>query len=345
MKGRAQKLHRRIRAAAGLMTALVLAALCALPALAGTRVTVPVKVSFSGESLPAETFTVSMKEVNGSREATASADLSAGERSAEVLLDLGELEEDTYIFELTQLAGSNPDITYSADRYTYYVKVNGDGSVEQRAVNTQDEQDKPQQVEFVNNYRKTSADEVIGDPPVRIRKEVSGRKPPNVDRFVFVMLPEKPEYPLPDVVSQGSGAIVNGVAEVYLDGEGEVEIGNITFTEEGVYRYFVREKDTAIDGYDYDDARFTVVYNVSRDQDGELVCERTITKPGENLLSECVFDNIYDPNPVTRQLLRAVKTGDPTVMWPFTILLVAGLFFIAFLISKRDRRREQREKE
>ena len=325
-----------------LVAALFLVMLWINPVYADAEVNVPIRVSMTGNSLPTELFTVQLRENDTGATKNGEVELSAEKKSEEVIINLGNLAEGVYSYEIKLIAGSNPDITYSDKVYRYYVIVKSDGSVEQKAVNKADENDKPERIEFINNYRKSSSDEVIGDPPVRIKKDISGKKPPAADKFIFVMVPEDPNYPLPDVATQGSGVARDGYVEVYLNGIGEVEIGNITFREEGVYRYFVHEKDTAIDGYNYDDARFTVVYNVSRDQDGALSCARTILRDEKEVVTDCNFDNIYDPNPVTRTIRRGVKTGDPAIMWPLTALCVACMVIIALILDRRNREEAER---
>lgn len=330
------------------MTVLIMALCLVLPssekAFADTKVTIPVRVSFQGNGLPSENFTVMINRQGhpDSEAITGSLTLSAGMKTGEIRLDLGQLEEGIYIYELREMKGTNPGITYSDIVYDYYVTVAPDGTVDQKAVNRDDPLDKPDQVEFTNSYRQEGPDEVVGDPPVRVKKDISLAKPPKSERFVFIMRPEYPGYPLPDVTSAGSGEIKNGFAEVYLDGEGEIEIGNITFTEVGTYRYFVSEKDTAIEGYNYDGARFTVTYEVSRDQYGRLTCNRTITRNGKEAVDECAFDNIYHPNPVIRKLDRAVKTGDPSVMWPLTALCISLIGITAVVIDRRNRLRSRK---
>lgn len=335
-----------------MIAALILALVFVMPnteiTYASAHVTVPVKVSFSGEGMPEETFTVQMQNEEDGEIVTSEVTLSAGKKDDSITMDLGDLSAGLHRYELREVKGNNPDITYSNRVYTYYVYVHDDGTVDQRAVNKEDETDKPDMAWFANSYRGSGPDgpdmpeTVIGDPPVRIKKAISLKKPEKPDRFVFVMKPEKPEYPLPDVKAAKSGVIKDGVAEVYLNGEGEIEIGNITFTAEGTYRYFVSEKDLAIEGYDYDDARFTVTYVVARDQDGKLTCERTITKKGSGVVHECDFDNIYHPNPMVRKLSRAVKTGDPFVMWPVTGMCVSVIAIIAVAIDRRNRREARR---
>ena len=331
-------------ATAALLTALMRVVLCAVPSWADSHVTVPVKVSFDGINLPEETFTVQMIDETSGRKTTGDVTLSAGKKSGVIELDLGELA-GTRVFELKQLAGSRADVVYDDTVYRYYVEVGEDGSVRCTAVNKADPSDKPAQVAFNNSYRHGAGnDEVTGDPPVRVRKNVSGREPPKAERFVFIMRPDDPSYPLPDVASAGSGVIKDGVAEVYLDGEGEIEIGNITFRAEGIYRYTVSEKDTAVEGYAYDDARFTVVYEVTRNQDGKLACTRTITKANEGVVTACEFDNTYDPNPIRRTIRRGIKTGDPVVMWPITALCAAAMVIAACISDKRNRRKAGRER-
>ena len=303
----------------------------------GSQVTISCKVSFEGNDLPEETFTVEMTDEDTGAVYSSRTRLSSGKKTDIIELKPGELSAGEHFYQIKLARGDNSDITYSDKVYRCFVVVDAYGNFATKVVNRDDPEDKPEHIEFVSSYLK-SDEEVIGDPPVRIRKDVSGKKPDKVERFVFIMRPEDPSYPLPDVKAQGSGVIKDGVAEVYLDGEGEVEIGNITFNKEGVYRYFVSEKDTAVEGYDYDDARFTVTYVVSRGGDGKLTCERTITKKGSGVVTDVDFDNIHHPSKTVRKVIRAVKTGDPGIMWPLTMLIAASMILAALLIDRRMRR-------
>ncbi|GEM_PF-6538658 len=304
---------------------------------AASPVKIPAKVSFGGNSLPTETFTVELSEGSLQAAETKSVTLSNGTKSGTVEFSLSGLDIGIYEYTLKQRTGSTPDVEYDQKEYTYYVMVNKDGTVEQRAINKADTSDKPSSVEFVNKYNASSEDEATGDPPVKIRKSISGDKPPKKDEFTFVMTPNGntaglDENPLP--AGYGSGPV-----EVVVRGEGEVEIGNITFKKEGVYKYKVTEKDEKVEGYYYDDAVFDVTYTVTRNAaTGKLECDREIIKNNSEAVSgSCVFNNIHESDGISTitKITQAVKTGDPGVMIPLTAFCLAIIALVTLIAVRR----------
>ena len=131
----------------------------------------------------------------------------------------------------------------------------------------------------------------------------------------------------------------DGPVEVTVRGDGEVEIGYITFTAEGEYSYKITEKDTKIEGYLYDDAVYDVRYTVTRNfTTGKLECEREVFKNHtEPVTSDsCEFDNLYKGSPADR-IKRGVKTGDPAVMLPLTMLVIACILALTIIVDRRRR--------
>ena len=321
-----------------LITVLGLVVPAGLRVNAETDITIPVKVSFSGSNLPSETFTLELSGDSLELPLEESIDLSNGRKTGNIVFNLGKLPVGIYEYTLKEIKGGHADITYDQTEYSYYVMVNADGSVEQRAVNKADESDKPNPVEFKNSYRSSGKDKVIGDPPVKIRKVITGKTSEEASEFLFIMedagnTAGLESNPLPDGCD-------DGIAEVSITGEGEVEIGDIAFTKEGMYRYEVSEKNTKIKGYNYDDAVFDVTYTVTQDQSGKLVCEREILKNKKQRVKICEFENYYGG--ISSVIRRAVETGDPAFMVPLTALCTFVVALIAFLMTAGKRRRDRR---
>lgn len=208
-----------------------------------------------------------------------------------------------YRYTLTQnTTDGHPNIDYDETVYDITVKVSGRGDMMKvEAVWAQrDTGDKPESIAFTNTIRTSS---VIGDPPVRVVKRIEGDKPTKKDRFVFVMAPERNDFPLP------YGA--QGKYEVEMYGEGQIEIGNIAFDSPGTYSYTVYEKANLVSDYTYDKTVFRVIYRVNMEDDGTLSCVRQIIND-EEYTQECQFTNIYNAPKVTpRGEIRKKKT--PTV--------------------------------
>lgn len=332
--------HSKKTGITGIIAAMILmlgfAVYSADAAYAAGPVSVPVKVSYEGQSLPTETFTVEISGDSLDTPIKKSVDLSQQKKSEQINFDLGDLSLGIYEYRIRQIKGNIAGITYDTREYDYYVMVNNDGSIEQRAVNRDDPSDKPDMISFVNSYN-SSKDKVLGDPPVKIKKLITGKKPKEVSDFIFVLKAEGntaglDKNPMPE----GYG---DGPVEVTVTGDGEVEIGYMTFHKEGEYRYRVTEKDTRIEGYDYDDAVFDVTYTVTRNHSsGKLECERQVVKNRTEIVTGeyCEFDNMYEGNPA-QKFKRAVKTGDPFVMFPLTLSMVACIVVVALLMSRRKK--------
>ncbi len=299
-------------------------------------VEIPVQVEYTGNGQPEETFTIELSGGGLHVPIREQVTLSAGKKSDGISIRMQGLSAGVHTYRFKQLPGSNPDIVYDDSEYDYYVNVNDDGTVEQQALSSRDNTEKPDKVTFSNSYR-SSGQSVIGDPPIRMRKQISGTKPPKVDSFVFVMEPEEAHYPLPE----GYGDRV----EVTVRGEEEVEIGNILFNETGVYRYKIHEKDERVPGYNCDDSVYEVVYTVTKDQNGRLLCEREIIKNSREAVTDCVFENVYGKGPKKSYhiIKRGVKTGDPTVMIPITAAFLVSLSILVFMLTRRKKDSGDRE--
>ena len=334
--------HRsRHKRTTGLLAALALALCFAIsgvsPAFAADQapasVAVAVKVCFEGLGMPIETFTVEMSGDGLDQPLKEEVTLSVQKKTGETSFDLGDMTVGIYEYTIRQIPGKTRDVTYDTREYTCYVMVNADGSVEQKVINKEDPSDKPDPLAFVNSYKDTYG--VKGDPPVKIKKVITGKEPETDEDFVFIMEPISNTAGLENnPMPEGYG---DGPVEVTVTGEGEVEIGAILFTEEGVYEYQVREEKGRVPGYSYDDAVYQVTYTVTRNGASEkLECTRQILKNGrEPIAGEyCVFDNMYKAGPGER-FRRAVETGDPLVMVPVTVLMILCIGVGTVIITRR----------
>jgi hypothetical protein len=101
--------------------------------------------------------------------------------------------------------------------------------------------------------------------------------------------------PMPD------GA-VSGSKTVTLNGEGEVEFGDITFTRPGTYVYVISEVAPPGSGiasdidewYEYDDTVFTLTIIIEDDGSKLYIASRTFTSSDNKPLEKAEFVNVYN---------------------------------------------------
>lgn len=165
----------------------------------------------------------------------------------------------------------------------------------------------------------------IENPPVA--KKITGDTPDVSSPFTFVLEAGEAGYPMPD----GS---VGTIKETVITGAGSSEFGEIAFTKPGTYSYTISEKNTGVEGYTYDTTVYTILFTVS-EQDGELVVQRTITKPDGTEVDSPVFTNSY-----RKPGSKLPQTG--MLWWPIPLLLCCGLAFYAVgLLWRRARRDDE----
>ncbi len=110
----------------------------------------------------------------------------------------------------------------------------------------------------------------------------------------------------------------------------EDTFGPITFSQEGIYTFIIRETDGGKDGYTYDTDPWTLTVKVE-DQDSQLtVTETTYTRGTDNNKTAAVFTNSYetkDSTPFTPEVQKKV-TGENrptgTQTFDFTLTPAAG---------------------
>ena len=82
----------------------------------------------------------------------------------------------------------------------------------------------------------------------------------------------------------------NGVMDISIRGAGEKGFGGITFTVPGRYLYRIRELAGEEPGYSYDDAVYTVTYDVTEDPDGSGLQVKTIITKGKDSVEVKKFE-------------------------------------------------------
>ena len=214
-----------------------------------------------------------------------------------------------YVYQVTEKNGGKTGYAYDNSVYTikYTVTVDGDKLVYTKGISK--DGFVLDTVEFRNVYAPPTP--CYDDPPVK--KTVLG-SPKADETFTFVMTPVSntaglTEMPLPN------GA--TGEATASVTGAGEVEFGEIEFTEAGEYVYKVVEKNTGAENYAYDTGEYIIKYDIKLDGNA-LVMQKTVTKDGSEK-QDIVFKNTYtdptvpikpcyDDPPVKKTVVGSPKT-------------------------------------
>jgi pilin isopeptide linkage protein len=89
---------------------------------------------------------------------------------------------------------------------------------------------------------------------------------------------------------------VGGAKTIYITGSGRGEFGTWNYYEAGTYYYTVYEINTKIDGYTYDEARYTITDMVSEDH-GKLALYRVVHNSTNRQVASLIFNNYYDDGP------------------------------------------------
>ena len=147
---------------------------------------------------------------------------------------------------------------------------------------------------------------ITDDPPVL--KVITKDKPEEEDEFTFIITAEYYEGDFGDEVGNLPMPVLEGKVNDTLTitaSDGKTEFGDITFYFPGTYVYTIKEKDTGLPGYKYDDTVYTLTYEIMRDQQDatKMAKTLTITKTNgeeEEVVEESVyvFTNEYTAPPI-----------------------------------------------
>lgn len=250
-------------------------------------------------------------------------------------------------FEYDITCTSIGDDRLAVDSGSYHISViiiNDDTAPDKLAVDkivVQDNNDpehKPDVITYEHSFSGSPFSVTVDIPSVT--KVVSGNTPSEDATWRFKMTADDDNNPMPSGARDGSKT-------VQIKGEGQVEIGEMTFIEEGTYSYTLTELNDGVKDYEYDTAVYRLTFEVD-DNDGNLVVTRTITKGGKAVEgTTCTFTNKYKgKDDVVRKIIKRLlpKMGDQS--WALVqlsgALLVAGGVAIGMGIAgKRKQRRSQ----
>lgn len=302
------------------------------------KATLRIDLSYRGSSAPEENFTVLLTPLDGAPEAvegeSQSIPLSFHTPSGSLNFTFNFTEEGIYTYRVREQAGQREGVSYDDTVYEVSFEVFFEYSSLKsvmRVVRDDESIGKPDAISFANGYQASG--EVIGDPPVKIKKVLSGDVPARAVDFDFVMKAVTEGAPLP-------GGATGDSVEVTIHGAGELEMGDIVFKAPGIYEYAVTEENGHIAGYSYDNAVYKVIYTVTQDADGSLSCERKILKNNFDGASECVFTNSYKASGGSgKKGGPLVKTGDEApVALGIGLVAAAAVLIGAAVVLKRKKR-------
>lgn len=246
----------------------------------------------------------------------------------------------TYIYEVSEKAGSDMGYTYDEGIYTITVEVTDhDGQLEAVGTVTKGKDDS-NSIIFVNQYKTTA---VKVDPPVE--KRVSGNTPASKETFTFAMKAADAANPMPE----GSK---DGMKTVTIQGAGKVEFGEYEYTQPGTYSYEISEVAGSNKEYTYDSTVYMLTDLVT-DQDGILAVTRTITRADGTMVEGSVFTNKYTKatsgtigkttpgatvDKAVKKLVYSIKTGDPKAIGSLVLLFLFSGGAVVLTVKRRRKR-------
>lgn len=224
----------------------------------------------------------------------------------------------TYEFTVTEDASSidEPNVTNTSGSVTYQVEV---------ADNTQDGQleigdpaivSQSGSSNFVNTYNPNNATSNLTAVKTLNGSSEGLEEGVFTFRIEAISAPEGSTASLPTGVTADDGADAATVGTVTNDVDGVISFGQFLFDAEGEYEYQVAEVDEGKGGYIYDDAIYTVVFEVSDDPStGSLVASPTIYQGADttgDTVEAITFANGYQPESITTST-DATFSGTKTV--------------------------------
>ena len=214
-----------------------------------------------------------------------------------------EVGEHTYTLRESKAGTTENGVTYSTAEYTIVTTVtdNGDGtlSVEHKLQNAE-------KAIFENTYKPNPGKSSVTDK-IAATKVLAGRDL-KAGEFSFELVEGN------DVVATGTN-----------DADGNIAMGEITYTEAGKHAYTLREvPGDAGNGITYDSKTYTIETTITDNGDGTLNATHELKGAGE-----AKFNNSYKPNPdefsVTDQITATkVLTGRTLKDGEFSFELVEG---------------------
>ena len=300
----------------------------------------------SGAALNGGSFTFKLQRWNG----TAWEDMTsaqtvypAGESGTKtflmenVLAGIRYEQAGTWAYQVVEVKGSMPNLTYDRTLYTFTVTVTDNGG--QLVATVTDMNNTPitdgsYEVTFTNTYHTAPVSiDVIKDVV-----NTSGDNSVSKAGFAFTAVQTDANW----------APLANGATlTVYTDAAGEARF-TATYEKAGVYYYLVSEVNTGLPGWTYSAVQYRVTVTVT-EQDGNLTSAMTIVAVNAAATGEQAsvsgnkgtvsFVNTYDPADVTVDLNAAVKkelTGKELTAGAFTFKVYENGKTVTVLTGTND---------
>lgn len=248
-------------------------------------------------------FTFNIKALDGAPEPTnptaktaenGNVDFGTATFNSDLLKDVTAAEDGSrtkeFTYEVTEVNGNLPGVTYDAERKTFTVTLKDDGNGKLSA--TTSNADGQPLFAFKNSYGVEPKTSSITDT-IQIQKVLEGRTL-NKGEFTFL---------LTENVDGEDRIVATGTN----DEEGKVTFGGLKYTKPGNYTYTVREQipegaaDGVYEGVTYDKAIYTITTEVTDKGDGTLKVTHAV-KDDEKI----TFTNKYEAKQ-TAVILNASK--------------------------------------
>lgn len=223
------------------------------------------KLSGRPTALAAGEFQFQLKDAQGNVAATVSNDAAGNVTFPSMAFG----EAGTYVYKVSEVAGSAAGVSYDAGVRTVTIKVTDDGQGFLAAKTSVDGD-----TTFANTYKADPVSYGVTQD-VKVSKTLTGRDL-RAGEFAF------------ELVENGKV-----VATAHNDAEGNVNFDALKYDEAGTHTYVVREAKDSLGGVKYDSSEHVVTVVVTDDGSGKLSAKAT------SVDGQIVFKNAYSAAPTS----------------------------------------------
>ena len=223
------------------------------------------KLSGRPTALEAGEFQFQLKDAQDNLAATVSNDAAGNVTFPSMDFD----EAGTYVYKVSEVAGSAAGVSYDAGVRTVTIKVTDKGQGYLAAETSVDGD-----TTFANTYKAAPVSYAVTQD-VKVSKTLTGRAF-KAGEFDFELVEDD-----------------NVVATAANDAEGNVRFDTITYDEPGTHNYVVREVNGGLAGVTYDACEHVVTVVVTDDGSGKLSAKATSAD------GQIVFKNAYSAAPTS----------------------------------------------
>lgn len=207
----------------------------------------------------------------------------------------------THYYVLSEDSSSKIDgVTYDNTKYYITVKVAYNSETEQLEATKEvkKENNVVENVKFVNTYDSQ------GNATINGTKNLTGRKFSNTDQFDFELYETGSDYVVQENQSPVKTAFIKNVSNTKTkDFKFNLTYNNIGYDQTETHYYVVKEKNTGIEGIDYDTKEYQVKVTVKDQHDGTATTEVNV----ENN-KEIEFTNKFNFKGSTNISVEGTKT-------------------------------------